>query len=838
MIESEATEPIGTDNLPPTSSASPAAVDTKKRGPLLDKPEKDAAKLADELWELDTKAHRRLSVQWEANKARRQGVRDVHVVRDSDEQQGWRLYVPIVNATAAPVPNKTDELGRRVIATLLVDEPKPDVLPATDTAEDVDAAEFASRVLESETGPAGLNLRAIIEGALDLAYSYASGFTMTWTDQYGGGHAPVQIQAHPLATTVDEAETGPPGSQPSGDLVLKYVMPDNTLSSSSAGAQRQWRPKVKKRLLNGNHVRFLPRQSRGIEDATGVVVTYATTFGELKARYEKVASMPADDQWAIVNWRPQRFKDLLPDGLETTRDTTNDLAESPSSEKTCFVRTVWMLPTPEYPEGCEACFVGGKFRISDGNWMLSYTDKEGKEHEDVRDLPIAQYRWMPDHQRGNPYGIAGAETVGPLDEIRGFLTAGVMEAIFKALNPNVAFPLGTIIQPEEWGRRDGTPIMYNGAVGTPWVESPPVMPQYVSEFMQLVDHWMDTASGLEEAAKGVNSPNVRSDAQAQTIIEQALVALAAVRHSIEDGYERDCRLVLQEFKQHFTAPQMIRYLSDDGAFKYGEWMGSDLSSTKDVRVRKGTFTMMSPTARAQYIDQLVQMQAIQPDEAIRLKRGAVDWITGQQDDRYYQRIKRQLAAWREGPTGELKAASEKYAERMQQMQAEMAAQGPQVDPATGQPVPPPQPPPDPMTTAAAAIFAPLPVDAEQNVALIRHKELALFMSTTRYATYPPAWQAGLVRAYEQSRQAAGIATVQEQQQAAQQQAQQQQQAEQAKQQGEMQRDQAKVQTEKQMSDMKMQAAERDDQLSQTKHEREMQKMAMQPLVAKNEASVS
>lgn len=833
-MENELTEPTGSDNLPPTSLATSATVDKKKRGPLLDKPEEDAAKLADELWKMDEKGHRRLSVQWEANKARRQGIRDVHVVRDSDEQQGWRLYIPLVNATAAPVPNKTDELGRRVIATLLVDEPKPDVLPATDTSEDVDAAEFASRVLESETGPAALNMRAIMEGALDLAYSYASGFTLTWTDQYGGGHTPVQIKCHPLATTVDEAETGPEGSQPSGDMVLKYVMPDNTLSESSAGAQRQWRPKVKKRLLNGNHVRFLPRQVRGIEDATGVVVTYPTTFAELKARYEKVETMPPDDQWAIVNWRPTRFRDMLPSGIEATRNSTTNLDQSPSGEQTCFIRTIWMLPTPEYPEGCEACFAGGKFRLSEGDWMLSYEDEEGKEHEDVRDLPISQYRWMPDHQSGNPYGIGGAETVGPLDEIRGFLTAGVMEAIFKALNPNIAFPLGTIMQADEWGRRDGTPLMYNGAVGTPWTENPPILPPYVSEFMQLVDHWMDTASGLEEAAKGVNSPNVRSDAQAQTIIEQALVALAAVRHSIEDGYERDCRLILQEFKQHFSAPQMIRYLSDDGAFKYGEWTGADLSSTKDVRVRKGTFTMMAPTARAQYIDQLVQMQAIPLDEAVRLKRGAIDWLTGQEDDRFYQRIKRQLAKWKEGPSDEQKAASAQYAAQMQQIQAELAAQPPQVDPNTGQPVPPPQPPPDPMTQAAFALFAPLPVDAEQNVALVRHKELAMFMSTTRYATYPAAWQAGLVQAYEQSRQAAGIATVQEQQQAAQQQAQQQQQAEQAKQQGEVQRDQAKVQTEKQMSDMKMQAAERDDQLSQVKHEREMQKMAMEPLIAKNE----
>lgn len=800
----------------PESSAEPAPKKSA-RGPLLDKPPEDAAKLADDLWRLDERTFRRLSVQWEANKARRQGLRDVHVIKDNDNQQGYRIYIPLVNTGTAPVPNKTDELGRRVIATLLVDEPKPDVLPASDTTEDVDAAEFASRVLETENGSGAINQRGIMEGALDLAYTFASGFTRTWTDPYGGGQQPIQMLCHPQATTAQEAETGPAGSQPSSDMVLKYVGMDGTLSDTAANAKKQWKPQIVKELLTGNHIRFLPRKVRGIEDAKGVIITRPTTFGQLRALYEDVDGMSPDEQWEIVNWRPHRYRDLLMDSEEMRpKQATLD---TPDDHELCFIREVFYIPTREYPEGCHVCFAANKYRLHGDVWTLTSMDKDGNVVTDTRELPVAQYRWMPDHQKGNPYGIAGAETVGPLDEIRGFLNAGIMEAVFKALNPNIAFPMGTTIQPEQWGRRDGTPLMYNAAAGTPWTEDAPNLPQYVTEYMQLVDHWMDTASGLEEAAKGVNTPNVRSDAQAQTIIEQALVALASVRHSIEDGFERDCRLTMQEMKQNFRAPQMIRYLGPDGAFKYNAWSGADLTGMTDVRVRKGTFTMMAPSARAQYIDQLTQMGAIPLDEAVRLKRGAIDWLTGQEDDRFYQRIKRQIDTWTKGPSDEVKAQSD-----------QMKLEPPQVDPMTGQPIPVP----DPMVQAAQQVFTPLPVDEEQAVAMVRHKELAMFMSTTRFAEFPDPWKQGYFMAYQQARQAAGIATVQEQQQA-QQQAQQAQ-TEQMQQQAQIQQqiDQQKLQAEQARTELDMKKAQQDDQLASVKHDRDMMKMQMQPLVAANQ----
>jgi FKBP-type peptidyl-prolyl cis-trans isomerase len=123
-----------------------------------------------------------------------------------------------------------------------------------------------------------------------------------------------------------------------------------------------------------------------------------------------------------------------------------------------------------------------------------------------------------------------------------------------------------------------------------------------------------------------------------------------------------------------------------------------------------------------------------------------------------------------------------------------------MDPQTGQPV---APQPDPILTA---IFAPNPVDAEPTVAMLRTEELGRAAASSRYQRFPKEWGQGLLQAYEQARQAAGIATVQEQQQAAQQQMQAQQQAQQAESQQAAQAKQMETQARMQQEQMRGQTA--------------------------------
>ena len=277
------------------------------------------------------------------------------------------------------------------------------------------------------------------------------------------------------------------------------------------------------------------------------------------------------------------------------------------------------------------------------------------------------------------------------------------------------------------------------------------------------------------------------------------------------------QIITQEMKAEYTVPQMLRYLSDDGSFKYEEWTGADLGSTRDVRVRRGTFTMMSPSAKAAYIDQLAQAQMLPLEKANRLKRGAVDALIGSQDDPHYLRIKRQLRAWKDGPSEEVKAQSQQFAQQLQMMPPPPPQMGPD-----GQPVQAP-PPPDPMFQAAMAIFNPLPVDAEPEAARTRWLELSDTMAGTSFATYPEPWRQAYLQVYDMARQAAGVTTLAEQQQMQAQQQQAQQQAAQQQQAAKTQDDEAKHVRE--MQKLEVRAAQADDRDAR-KLARDMEREAM------------
>ena len=772
------------------------------RGPLLDLPPEQAAQLATELWNGQTPTLSRQIAQWEANKLRRQGRRDVQVIKDEDAN-GWRVYQPVITIGTPAYPGRADETIGEILSALLVDEPKPAALPAQDSDEDRDAAEFAGRVLEIETGESGLNLRAKLYDVADTAAVTASGFLHWWVDPYGGGHEARQVRAHPLATTEDEAATGPMGAEPvaSGDYVLRYVQPDGTLSETSAGAVRQWRPQVVGEVLTAHQVRFVPYTRAGIEACDGVLLARPVPWGQLVAQYPEVGELDEEATQQVLGWSLPREAHLFPDGQRRKKGQMGKDGK-PRADALVLTLTVYMRPSLRYPNGAHACFVGGKYRVSGDDWMLRWTDAQGREHEEMRDLPVAQVRWKPDNVAQSPYGRAVMDDLGPIEELLASFDGGIQQLIFQALNPNVLVPIGSVIQPEAWGRRDGTPISFNAGAGQPVVEAAPNIPAFVFDRVAALEQRMDRASGSAPSLRGLTSPNVTSGEQEKTIIEQALVMVSNLRHALEDCYERSCRIILQHWRVHMTAPQMVRYLGEDGGFKYDEWTGADLGSVQDVRVRKGTFTMLAPTARAAYIDQLVAGQMLPLEKAARLKRGAVDYLTGEQDDAHYLRVKRQIRRWKDGPSEEATQAAAQY----EAMPPEPQPSG-QVDPMTGQPMMAP-PPPHPVLAEGQQVFAPLPCDAEPLAARTRLLELSECMAGASFATYPAPWRQAYVEAYEAARQAAGLQTVAEQQQAAQQQAEAQQQAAAGQQQAKAQ--DAEAQHARDLQKLEVRAAQADD----------------------------
>ena len=250
---------------------------------------------------------------------------------------------------------------------------------------------------------------------------------------------------------------------------------------------------------------------------------------------------------------------------------------------------------------------------------------------------------------------------------------------------------------------------------------------------------MNNESGLTPQAQGISTPSVRSNQQQQALIERSIVNVANVKRNTDAATIALWQLLLQLYRVYFTRAQRVRYVGSDGAYKEREWTRADLRGTNDVRIKRGSSTMMPLSAKLEVArtELEIGMKAQDPLAYLRYQQtlsGRLDPVLGLQQDKTLQRVRSQIEAWGQGPPPETEGNPE----------AEFAA--------------------------AVAIFAPLPVDDDQMRAMVRYRELSSAMETETFRKHmgKQGWNQAFVQAWMLAKQAAGVMTVQEQQQAQQQ----------------------------------------------------------------------
>jgi len=290
----------------------------------------------------------------------------------------------------------------------------------------------------------------------------------------------------------------------------------------------------------------------------------------------------------------------------------------------------------------------------------------------------------------------------------------------------------------------------------PFFEQVPPLASVVPEMYSSQGTEMDTASGLEEAARGVSSPGVKSGVHAQQIIEQALVALSGTQQNAHSFMCRMWRNELEFLRAFVSVPRQLAYLGESGDVQAKAFTGVDLIGAGDVNIARGTGTMMARSVKTGLAREELQM-AMQTGDQLGVQRyqraitGNTTPLLGLQDDPHRARIARQTGAWKDAAT--------------QQHEPAPPADPMNVDPNTGQPIPTP----DPVAQQAAQIFAPNPTDELPHVAPLRFAELADVLASRTFLQADPRYQQAAFMEYERMRQAAGVMTRAEQMQMQQQQ---------------------------------------------------------------------
>lgn len=746
----------------------PAEENAPKKGFLLDEP--DEPKVVKRVLRDRERQQPRMN-NYRATTTRtklwRQGQRHVRLDRSEDR---WEARVPLGMRDAPPVPNKCDRICRRIANVIHADKPLPECEPATDSAEDKEAAETSTRLLRIETSPGSkLDLAQLARRATDKAGTFASAFAYFYPDPTSGGKVAKKVRAHKAAVEfVDELQvlidptTGQKGSDQ--DFVDKYVTPQGALTDNELEADQIWLVQIRRKLLTGNHVLFLPAASEGIVDARGVHLTIPTTLGDLKATFAaKFENMPDDEIKKIVDWRPEGFRDTIPEFLELNKTETDD--GKPTDESLVCVMCEYWTECAEYPKGAYVCVAGETVLLHREEWSRVITTGNGKKKEETLWLPVAQYRSLDDNIGDDPLGIAIGEKIGPADELRASIYEYMLDHMWKSGNPHYFLPDGSIVQPGQLLLRNGDPIYVNPN-GTPTWEQVAEFPAIGTELLNEMTTEINDESSLQETGQGGEVSSVTSGVQARAIIEEAQKGLTEVRDNALAGYLRSCQIVLQQMRAFYSQERLATYQGEDGRYKVKSWTGSDLGSTRDVKIARGSATMLSPSMKRELALEELQQGTIDPAEYAEISANAMNPILGTQDNPFLMKIRGEISTWRDGPAegfNELAAAHEAFAMRQQQTAGVARAIG--ADPNVAGAMQPPPPLPSP--------FRRVPVDLEPVVATIRHRELARLMTTesfqkpkAEFELSPSAilmWQRILISEYQQM---LAIVSMAQQQQAA------------------------------------------------------------------------
>lgn len=708
-----------------------------KLGPLLDEPsEKKVVAAVVKNWKSQDEGLSRHLAEVEQAEGWRRAERWVYIRRTNNDRQ-YEVWRPPGIDRLPPLPDKVDELCRRLAAQMTVDGPELEAEPTSGEEADTESAEMASRILEVEGGESGWNFRLLVEGAIDIATTQKSAFGHVWVNPVGRGEKPVTVMAHPAAQQYDPAnpeavQTGPPSvdpatgqqvpGQPTADLVTKFLEQDGTTlaDQESATTMRRWRPWVEIKLLGVRHVRFLPEWCRGIGDADGCIVADYVTIGELKQRYpETVGKMVVADLKKLVNWKPFEDFHLLPDHVRATEKigTWMNREEVPD-DAVALALWEYHRQSPVYPKGAQVCVGGNEFVLGKDTLEVHVERPDGSEVPEILEIPVSQNKCLNDWVGLSPQGHALVTKMGPWNEVMATQWVAVGEWLDRANNPFMFLPAGSNLagSPDQVAVRDGRPIIVAG--GEPVMERVAPLAPEVKEWYDRAVAGLNSASLLSETANATELPNVNSGVQANTIIHQVQVAMSSVQANATDFLIRTGRLVLQRLRANITVPETVRYVGDDASYRADEWRGADLFGTRDVRLKRGTFTGLNPDQKRALIFQDVQMQVLPLEDAAESLIEGTTAKVGLEDDPVRLRIKRQVEAFLD----------------------------------------------------EGAPFEPLPVDDVPVIAAKRFRELAKRMMSTRFSALEPEQKQAYAAEYDRARQAAGVMTKAEEAQAAQAQA--------------------------------------------------------------------
>lgn len=629
---------------------------------------------------------------------------NIYATQKRENLNQWVIWEPPGGAGMTPSTlfNMPDRLISRLTSHLYADFPQAEAEAASGDEADKDAAEFATKalmVIQSETGT---NEEERFKACFDQYASLGgSGYIHYFVNPTGGGRQPVELEASPEALTADDPLVDGSGLPYDGDLTTRYAAEDGTLVDDVGQSALRWVPRLEAECLHAHQVFFAPWTASSLWDAEGALIVAYRPWRTLLQWFPDLMSLGEEEMHRIASYEAKQAEYLLP------RKAGSRKADR-QAPKDAVDRLVWTMifyapECPLYPDGAYIVTLGDTQVAKKEPWILITPRRESL------DIPLTQIR----HLRGVPGdadGIGLMDIFGSAHEGRQYMMRQVEDMVDRQLNAKAFAPVHSIAQVRE-GMLGFNSVVPVNPGGVPEFERPPDPPQAAWEMYDRNTRELQDASGLQQTGQGLEASGVNSGRQAIAIVGQVHAGLADMSQSAKNlPYIRTCRVQLQLLKKGYTTPMRLRFLGEDGAYKEQAWMGSDLGSTRDVRIKPGTGTMLPPIQKLELATAFVAQGVLTQEDVRDVLGRSVSLMTGVQDSPHTVRVRRQITVWKAGPP-----------------------QGWAPAPPPLDPMAPPQP--DPMSP-----FDERMVDVTPMVAQLRLVELLKAMSTETYGGKPPEWR--------------------------------------------------------------------------------------------------
>jgi len=238
-------------------------------------------------------------------------------------------------------------------------------------------------------------------------------------------------------------------------------------------------------------------------------------------------------------------------------------------------------------------------------------------------LAEADVTWQPlvpvvfDSFLGLPYPMGLGQDLASLQDRVNIDRSRVQEHLNLCTHPKILEHTGSAIL-DEWTNEPGQRIRYSGQQKPEYLTPPPLKPEVLAEPERLA-YLMADLAGAHDVTQG-KMPNASTSGRAVALLREQDAAnmshaVAHFKAALAKHYEN----LLEIAREKYTEPRWLAQIDDDLAADVSSFTGSDVALAREVHLTAGSSIPMQPAERREFVAELQRGGLLMPERRDELR---------------------------------------------------------------------------------------------------------------------------------------------------------------------------------------------------------------------------